>query len=161
MVLCRTCGSKDVTVEGNTVTCKQCGYAGTASPPRGNIPGVPTSRAPKLPVTPPSQKPVSVSMTSDSGTAVTLVEGVYRMVDTYQKAGEQRKVVQFFRPSPAKYIPDLALNVKQAEVQKWKHGEQFKKDRRFGRDWLKKHGYVKQGQVEQNGKMVDQWVKDQ
>lgn len=88
------------------------------------------------------------------------------VIDTYtevrQNGNWTRRTVSKYevRTLDERYIPKRELDVARAEFFRWLFRDQVKKDKRWGRDDLKRRGYVCVGRVLVNGQPLKKWVHE-
>src|SRR5690606_5671279 len=64
------------------------------------------------------------------------------------------------RVLPPTQVPDLTIDAAWAEFFRWYHKETARREKRYGRDWLRRRGMVSVGRVEDRGKVVTLYVPD-
>lgn len=162
--VCKFCGSSNIEVTPRLVTCKRCHmeYENT-----GNTSGTKGNRRrrnrrnqpspqPETPRDDGTKIPIFVKHEEDKASGPQYV----RIVDFYEyvdENGEERTEITHdldFKVLDEKYVPDLKIDAAKAEFFRWLYRDLVKKEKRYGRDYLRRKGVVPVGKVEDRGKIV-------
>lgn len=130
---------------------------------RGNRRGQPTQQPPQQPSTDaPRRIPVIDKARAERDENSPTYVRVHDTLTTRDEYGEPIRTETVldidFRMTPKKYVPDLTINANYAEFLKWLFKDQVKKEKRWGRDDLRRRGLVRKAQVEDRGKIVTLYV---
>lgn len=163
---CKYCGSADLQTTPRKITCNRCHISYEWSADDANTGGdAPINEnPPKLPKKSDdsNEKKKRSSLPKKHPDDLPRYERVHEAIPIYVdgKLHHYDTVTDFdFRVFAKNAVPDLTIDAAKAEFFQWLFKDQVKKDRRYGRDWLKRHGYVNIGTTEtDDGHAVKVWV---